>query len=264
MVEHKPVKTGAPTDAAHSHPHHHVHENHPATNGLAVASLVVGIVAFLSGWLPFWGFLSGGAAIVLGILALKKPTGKGMSIAGIVTGGLAALTSILFTIFFIAVLSAGPSIIHSAQNELQKQDAQNQQMLDAKKNFTKGETAVFGNFEVKVNSVNSNYKPDNQYYQADDGKQYIVVNLTVKNTGTDSEFLSPYTFTMNNDGVATANAFVSVDPELPTGDLSPRATTTGNVVYEVNQGATNLMLQYETTLYGPDYEPRSYIYTLQI
>ena len=64
------------------------------TNGLAIAALIVGIVAFLSGWIPFWGFIVGVAAVVLGVIALKKPGGKGMAIAGLVTGGLGALTGL--------------------------------------------------------------------------------------------------------------------------------------------------------------------------
>ena len=258
MGEEKPVEKEVVTPVAEPH------QNHTATNGLAVASLVVGIVAFISGWLPFWGLLAGVAAIVLGALALKKGTGKGMSIAGIVTGGIAALTSLMFTVFFILALAAGTAVVHQAQNEAQKQTAQGQQMIDAKKDFAKGETAVFGTLQVKVNSVTYGYSPDSAYYQPADGKQYIVVNVTVKNIGQDSEYVSPYTFTVNDNGVATANAFVTVEPQLDASDLSPGATTTGNVVYEVNQGAPNLKLQYETTAYGANYEPKQLTYTLAI
>ena len=62
--------------------------------GLAIASMVVGIVAFLTGWTPFWGLAVGITAVVLGIIGLKKGGEKGLAITGIVTGGLAALTSL--------------------------------------------------------------------------------------------------------------------------------------------------------------------------
>lgn len=74
--------------------------------GLAIAALVVGIVAFLSGWAPVWGLLVGAAALVLGIVALNKKQSKVMSIFGIVLGSLAIISSILATLFWGAVFNA--------------------------------------------------------------------------------------------------------------------------------------------------------------
>jgi len=73
------------------------------TNGLAVASLVTGILAFLTGWF-FLGLFLGIAAVILGAIGLKKPGGKGMSIAGIVTGALGALSGLLFSVIGLIAL----------------------------------------------------------------------------------------------------------------------------------------------------------------
>jgi hypothetical protein len=69
----------------------------PPAKGLAVGALVTGIIAFLSGWAPVWGIIAGGAAIVLGLLALRAHQSKGMGITGISLGALALLTSVLTT-----------------------------------------------------------------------------------------------------------------------------------------------------------------------
>jgi hypothetical protein len=69
------------------------------TNGLAVGSLIAGIIAFFTGWI-FIGILIGIAAIVMGILARKKPGGRGLAIAGIVTGAF----GILWGVIVIAIL----------------------------------------------------------------------------------------------------------------------------------------------------------------
>lgn len=69
---------------------------------LALAALIVGIVAFLTGFVPFFGFLAGGTAVLLGLLALKRRQPKGLSITGIALGGVAALTSLIMTITLIA------------------------------------------------------------------------------------------------------------------------------------------------------------------
>ncbi len=257
MPEVEPVKTESTAPATPP-------SNTPVTNGLAIAAMVVGIVAFISGWVPFWGLLVGAAAIVLGIIALKKPTGKGMALTGIITGGLGAFTSLVFTVFFIIALAAGGAAINEAAQQADDQNTQTQEMLDAKKDFSKGETAQFGNLEIKVNSVQRNYVPDSDLYQPEEGKEYIVLNLSVKNTGDDSEYIYPYTFAVNDGGMAVDSAFVTVSPELNSGDLSQGATATGNVVYEVTEGATDLKLQYETSVLTPEFESKTIVYTLAI
>lgn len=72
-----------------------------ASNTLGIISLVLGIIAFLTGWVPVLGLILGIGAIVLGALALAKRQNKGFSITGLVLGGVAALISIGATIFVI-------------------------------------------------------------------------------------------------------------------------------------------------------------------
>jgi hypothetical protein len=67
-------------------------------SGLAITALVIGIVAFLVGWVPIFGLLIGAVAGVFGVLALVRRQRKGFSITGIVLGGLAAVTSLIMTI----------------------------------------------------------------------------------------------------------------------------------------------------------------------
>lgn len=77
-----------------------------ATNGLAIASLPVGIIALLTGFL-FIGGLFGLIAIGLGIgglsAAKRTGTGKGMAIGGIVTGAFGILIAIGILIFGLTI-----------------------------------------------------------------------------------------------------------------------------------------------------------------
>lgn len=66
--------------------------------GFALSALLVGIGAFLFGLVPVFGALVGIAAVVLGILAVRKLQSKGLAIAGIVLGGLAILSSVGVTV----------------------------------------------------------------------------------------------------------------------------------------------------------------------
>lgn len=258
MPEDAPAKQEAATPTVEQTPT-------PVTNGLAIAAMIVGIVAVTSGWIPFWGILVGAAAVVLGVLGLKKVSGKGLAITGIITGSLAVLTSLAVTVVFVIALGYGFDAAKQSSEQSNRDLEQNQQMLNAKKDFSKGETATFGDLEVKVNTVTAGYVPASSYYQAEDGKEYVVLNVTVKNIGSKSEYVSPYTFALDENGTVVDNSYVSVDPELSASNLKRGDSVTGNVVFEVTKGATNLKLQYETTYYGaPSYESEELVYTLAI
>jgi hypothetical protein len=224
--------------------------------GLAIASLVTGIAAVVFGWVVFFGFLVGATAIVLGIIALKKHQNKGMSIAGIITGAVGTLWSIVVSIFLILSLvalgiggaSAGVAL-DQANQALADYNAENKALIEAKKDFKKGETAVFGQFEVKVNSVSRDYDASDNYYTVSEGNELIVVNVTVKNVGEESKYIGAYDLKMNDAGVTDSSAYIDVDPAFDGGDVSPGASTTGNLVYEVKKGSTDLKLQYEVFAY---------------
>jgi len=83
----------------------------PATRGgtgLATAALVVGIVAFLLGWVTVLGGLLGLAGIILGILAVRTGRARARAVVGLVLSGVAFLTNLFFTVvFFITMLTPG-------------------------------------------------------------------------------------------------------------------------------------------------------------
>jgi hypothetical protein len=63
---------------------------------LSIVSLILGILGFLGSFCFGSGFLFGAVAIVLGIIGRgKEPKGKGMALAGIITGALAVVGSII-------------------------------------------------------------------------------------------------------------------------------------------------------------------------
>lgn len=83
--------------------------------GLAIASLVLGIVAILISVIPFFGIIPGILAIIFGIIGLKQS--KKMSVAGIVTGSIGLLIGILS--IFGAIMFFGafePSGLTPSQN----------------------------------------------------------------------------------------------------------------------------------------------------
>lgn len=224
-------------------------------NGLAIAAMVVGIAAVVFGWVPFLGLVLGIVAIVLGIIALKHKIGKGMSIAGIVTGAVATIWNLVVSFLIIATLLGiailGSSIANDAKTNLDAYDSQQQAKIDSVKDFTKGTTAIFDNFEVKINSVQRNYVPDSIYYRAANGNELIILNISVTNVGNDSNgYISSYGFEVNDNGSTDTTSFADIDNAFDGGTLLTDETSTGNLVFEVTKNATDLKLQYGVDAYS--------------
>lgn len=84
-----------------------------ASSGLAIASLVMGILGFILMWIPILGFLLALLALIFGIIALtqinRTPAirGKAMAIIGIILGVIALIFNILVVAGIIAFISSG-------------------------------------------------------------------------------------------------------------------------------------------------------------
>ena len=91
----------------------------PAGNGLAVASLVLGIIGCVIFCFPPLAILLGLIAVVLGVIAISQagPVGNGKAKAGLILGVLAIVLGI--GVYFAA--RAGMSWVGKKGTELQKQ-----------------------------------------------------------------------------------------------------------------------------------------------
>ena len=88
----------------------------PGVGGLAIAALIVSIAAFVTGWLPFVGLALAVVGLVLGILALRRPRGKGFGITSVILSALAAITGIIMLVVTFIVVPA------AIENEADKYD----------------------------------------------------------------------------------------------------------------------------------------------
>ena len=86
----------------------------PPSNGLAVASMVLGIIALFTFWIPFLGWAPVIVGLVLGLVAFGKPYGRGMAVTGVVCSGLALLVKVIVWIFIIGAIGAAGVAAHTA------------------------------------------------------------------------------------------------------------------------------------------------------
>jgi hypothetical protein len=82
--------------------------NNRGTSGLAIGSLVLGIVTLLMFWIPILHLLPGVLAVVLGIVGLMMirrgtVSGAGLAVSGIVCATLGMLPTVLILMAFIGI-----------------------------------------------------------------------------------------------------------------------------------------------------------------
>ncbi len=76
------------------------------SNGMAIASMIIGIVSVLTCFTVF-GFLAAVTALVFGLIGLKHKKNKGMAIAGICTSGFALVIGVILFFIGFAIGFAG-------------------------------------------------------------------------------------------------------------------------------------------------------------
>ena len=113
--------------------------------------------------------------------------------------------------------------------------------------FKIGDTASFDGYDISVNSIETN--EGSEYEEPEEGKEFVVINLTITNNTEEKQSFNPLDFEVNEDGVSSSAGFNYLHgvETLNSGDLDPGASITGNLVAEVRSDAT-LKLRYNPIL----------------
>ncbi|MFE2773343.1 DUF4190 domain-containing protein [Microbacterium resistens] len=91
---------GAPQAAPYGYPIAQPAYGAPApapVGGMAITAIILGGLAFLLCWIPLIGLILSVVAVVLGIIAARRPGGRGLSITGIVLGALGFVVAAVVT-----------------------------------------------------------------------------------------------------------------------------------------------------------------------
>lgn len=112
-----------------------------------------------------------------------------------------------------------------------------------KKTFKVGKTATYRGLSLKVNSFQ--YVEPGEYDSIDEGKHFIVANVTITNKSRKSYDYNPYDFKLNVNG---NNTDFDASPDavenlLDSGTLDKGASVTGNLAAEIKQGTTDPKLK---------------------
>lgn len=86
----------------------------------------------------------------------------------------------------------------------------------------------------------------------DEGNEYLVVKVTIKNTTKDVKSYNILDYKVEkSDGQVDDTSIISaVDNTLSSGDLTPNGTVKGNIVFEIPSGSTGNNLLYYNTMFN--------------
>lgn len=217
-------------------------------SGFATTALVIGIVAAVFGWTGIFGIILAVPAIVFGIIALIKKQSKAKSIWGLALGGVALITGVIITIIAIAAVNQVVSNDPGSTTEISEAVDQT---------YTVGQAIDLGDRTVTATSVERNWTPSSEYVTAaEDGKEYVKVNLSIKNTSSDDQIsYNAFEWTVQDSkGVITDidSAVFLVDGALNSGELAPNGELNSFVVFQVPAGDTGLVLGYSPSIFTDD------------
>lgn len=120
-----------------------------------------------------------------------------------------------------------------------------------KTTYAIGETAQLDGASVVVNKIEKS--SGDTYYKPKSGYEFVIVEVTITNTGNSNITYNPYDFQMqNSQGNITDTTLYTTDrdSDLSTGELAPGGTITGTLPFEEPINDSALTLIYEGNMWS--------------
>lgn len=153
---------------------------------------------------------------------------------------------VLFVVIVIIGMASGGS--STEPTKVGENNSENSQAQEQQKEYKVADVVKLGEREFVVNSVRRS-GPFN-YNTPDAGKEYVIVNVTIKNLGKDEVSYNPYDFKMQDaNGAQESTAFATLDDSLNSGTLAPNGKVTGSIPFEIPIG-TNAKLIFQPSFWS--------------
>lgn len=149
--------------------------------------------------------------------------------------------AVLLTVLLVSIggskgsSTTGPEVVTPNQNQMVSPAATED--LTPKV----GATIKLGDREFTVNSVKR--EKSIGYSSPKANKEYVVVNVTIKNLGKDEVTYNPFDFKVQDaNGAQETETFATLDDSLNSGTLAPGGKVTGSIPFEVPEGDKALLI----------------------
>ncbi|MDN4066677.1 DUF4352 domain-containing protein [Paenibacillus vini] len=118
--------------------------------------------------------------------------------------------------------------------------------------FAIGDKIALGDNVLTVNGF-ARSQGDNEFDTPKEGHEYIIIDLTIENGGSENISYNPFDFSMqNSQGQILDGAFTLTeqDKQLNSGELAPKGKVSGVIVFEQPKGDTGLQLIYQPNFWS--------------
>lgn len=140
---------------------------------------------------------------------------------------------VLFVVIIILGMASGSS--KSEPTKVGQNNDNISTVQEQQKEYKVADVVKLGDREFVVNSVRRANALG--YSTPKAGKEFVVVNVTIRNLGTDEVSYNPFDFKMQDaNGAQESSAFASLDDSLSSGTLAPNGKVTGSMPFEVPEG----------------------------
>lgn len=223
-----------------------------ASNGLATAGFVLGLLGFLGSFIPvinIGGIVLGVVGAILAAVGLSKAkksgTGKGLAVSGLILGLLAVIIGIVVNVVFVGAVSDAVDEVTDTSVEAPAGTADDAAPVDDAVGTSRdnpaplGSAVTGGDWTVTINSVTT-ADADKLSQAPAAGSVLLVVNMTAAYNGSDSQGATPWASVnfvtaegTTIDGLDGSTLFVPEDSFDSLTVLYEGASVTGNKIIEV-------------------------------
>ncbi|GAB3559053.1 hypothetical protein J2S53_001590 [Actinopolyspora lacussalsi] len=240
-------------------------------SGLALASLILGIIGACGSIIPILNNLTAVAAfvgIVLGAIALFG-TRKVMAGIGTGLGVLAIVITVVVQAALVSTLESGGEAAGSANNEPEisvqpapssngssdsqsgssQADSTESGSSDSSEKLGFGDKHTWGGGETISVSKPSPYTESNQFLQPETGKRYVQFDVHVVNNG-DAEYnVASVDITAQHAGKVAQQNYAAGD-QLPNTQLPPGGDVTYTMVFTVSEEPGELQVSVQPNVFA--------------
>lgn len=152
---------------------------------------------------------------------------------------------VLFVVIIVIGIASGGSRQPSKVGDSGSQEAQQAPETERKTEFKVGDVIQLGERELTVNDVDRT-KQLGEFQTAKSGKEYVVVNVTIKNVGDSQVTYNPLDFKLqDSNGAQESMTFAVLDDSLNSGELVAGGKVIGSIPFEAPAGDQGLKLIYQ-------------------
>ena len=123
--------------------------------------------------------------------------------------------------------------------------------ISEKTEYNQGEEAMLGNGAITVTKIEKSQ--GNQLDKPKNGKEFVIVYVTIENKGESNLSYNPFYFKMqNSQGQQESMTFTTIDKDtaLNSGELIPGGKITGTITFEQPKEDTGLVLIYSDNIWS--------------